>query len=296
MKTKRNHSLIKALALNFILLLSTQYAFAQELIKGDTSRTKWQKSIINVESVHPRKDENTIKDTLTGTAIFLNDKGKLYLVTTKKLLQANIYGTDQAMANDGVYLKIDFRKFLNLNGLSDQNSQKSAVLFSNDQQDIAVISLQKKAYKELTNKLLTRYTPISTALIDTNTTMHADDWLITYQVGDFVWPIGTNIAGMRSTLAGGASVAQIQYYDNSPYFTVKYPIAAFYRPGYNGGAITANDKLIGILRNATGYETNFAIINHPYYETHEARAVKAAYIIRMLRKLQAMEANPGFDN
>ncbi len=296
METRNNHSLIKALALNFILLLSTQYAFAQELVKGDTTRTKWEKSIINVESVYRRTGETYVKDPLTGTAIFLNDKGKLYLVTTKKLLQANIYGNDQIMANDGVYLKIDFRKFLNLNGLSDQNSQKSAILFSDDRQDIALISLQKKAYKELTTKLLTRYKPISTALIDTNTTMHADDWLITYQVGDFVWPIGTNMAGMRSTLGSGASVAQIQYNDNSPYFTVKYPMAAFYRPGYNGGAITANDKLIGILRNATGYETNFAIINHPYYETHEARVVKAAYILRLLRKLQAMEANPGFDN
>lgn len=282
--------------INFILLFSAQYACAQELKAGDTSSTKWQKSIINLQSVYTRKGQPTEKDTLTGTAIFLNDGGKLYLVTTKKVLQADIFGSDQVMANDGVYLNIDFRKFLNLNGLSDQNSQKSAVLFSDDQLDIAVISLQKKAYKQLSDRLLTRYKPVSIALIDTTAKLRPDDWLLTFQIGDFIWPPGSKISGMRSTLGGGAAVAQIDYYDNSPFFAIKYPPAASYRPGNNGGFVTANDKMIGMLRNATGYETNLAIINNPYYITHNARAVKAAYVVRLLRKLQAIESNPAFDN
>lgn len=282
--------------ISFILLFSAQYASSQSLISGDTTRTKWLKSIINVESVYTRKGQRGVKDTLTATAIFLNDGGKLYLVTTKKAIQAEIFGTDQLAANDSIFLKIDFRKFLNLKGLSDKNAQKSAVLFSNDQQDIAVISLQKKAYKALTDRLLTRFKPISIALIDTTTKPRPDDWLITYHVADFIWPPGSYNSGMRSTMGGGAAVGQIDYYDNSPFFTIKFPRGGRFDPGNNGGIVTANDKMIGMLRNATGYETNFQIINDPSYITHNARAVKAAYVLRMLRKLQTIENSADFDN
>ncbi len=287
---------LQLILISFILLFNAQYASAQQIISGDTSYNKFRNSIIGVQRIYTRKEQPSTKDTLTGTAMLLRDGNKLYLVTTKKLLQANIYGKDQLASNDSVFLKIEFKKFINLNGLSDKNSQKSAVLFSDDELDIAVISLQKNAHKNLVTGLLTRYKPLSITHMDTSTNWHTNDWLLVHSVADFAWPKSSKAYGTRFTGGGGASVAQIDHYDTSPYFTIKHPPASGISPGNNGGEVVANDKLIGMLRNATGFESNLDIIKTPYYVTHNGKAIKAAYIVRLLRKLQMIENNPDFDN
>src|ERR1700761_8577731 len=123
----RMRNSFKIMLIGNMLLFFTQHLFAQNFRVGDTTYTKWQKCILNIRSIYTRKDQPSVKDTLSGTGFLLTDHGKIYIVTTKKLLQRDIYGKDQQLANDSVFVRLDYKKYINLIGLSRADSDKSAV-------------------------------------------------------------------------------------------------------------------------------------------------------------------------
>jgi hypothetical protein len=289
------------LSVNCILLFCPQYLCAQNIKKGDTSYAKWQNSLVHVQSIYTSKELSIAKDTLIGTAFLINDHNKLYLVTNKHLLQADLYGKNEQLANDSVFIfaNHDFKGNFNISGLGSSN--KAAVVFTDDEEDIAIISLQKKEYAPIAAYLLGRGKPVPIGMIDTGNNRQSGEWLMQYGYSAYKAPKSWDKGNIH--LSGimvngvGLGVRQIDQYDPSAsFFIIKSTPIGKIMPGENGGPVIANDKLIGILSNATGIVSNHDIVQTPYYTIPTGRVIKAAYIVRCLRKLQQIEDTPGFNN
>jgi len=52
---------------------------------------------------------------------------------------------------------------------------------------------------------------------------------------------------------------------------------------------------VGILSYQAGIVTNIDAAMHPFNRANSAMVIKASYILPLLRKLQANEANPTFN-
>lgn len=284
---------IQYLVCCFIYMVSfcPLFIHAQSIKPGDTTYNKWKHSIVHLKSIYKEKNSPQITDTLTGTAFLITDNNKLYLVTTKHLIQSTLNGKNEATANDAIFIKdyLDVIKTgLNINSSINKDGKNTAIALTSDQEDIGIISLQKREYKDIATYLLTHGSqPIPIQLIDTSNRHYSNEWAFKYGYSIFKSKRG-------KSESVGMGTCQIDKYDPAePFFTIKNTVIM---PGNNGSPIVNNDKLIGILSNATGILTNEDIIKQPTYAIRSAKIIKASYILFCLRKLQKAEAKPTFDN
>lgn len=266
---------------------------AQEINPGDTTYDKWKHSIVHLESIYKREQLPAGNDTLTGTGFLLADHQKLYLVTAKHLIKSTLMGQEEQLANNAIYIRAyldNVNKKFNISGASGKDVNSRAVAFTSDDDDIGIISLQKKEYKDIAAYLLAQgTTPIPIQLINVQNKHKANDWLFTYG-----YSVIKGIGKMPKLESVGMGICQIESYNRGDhFFTINHTVIS---PGSNGSPIIANDKLIGIISNASGILTNDDIIKQPLYYIKSARVIKASYILACLRKLQQMEANPAFNN
>jgi len=146
-----------------ILFFSPFCLHAQKIIHGDTSYTKWQRSVVRLKSIYKRENPQTGSDTLLGSAFLVSDHNKLYLVTAKHLIQSTLNGKNEQLANNFVFIRAGLNinnwqeiksTYLNIGGLYNKDVNKSPVVFSSDEEDIAIISLQKKETRDIAVYLL----------------------------------------------------------------------------------------------------------------------------------------------
>lgn len=264
-------------------------SYGQGSNPGDTIKEKWYNSLILLRSIY-KSNGPAVRDTSLGTAFLLSDHGKLYLVTAKNII-ATQYDKSGYLPNDtisvsflhinvGVNLgpKFDF----NLGGLSGKDAKHPAVAFTDDEQNIAIISLQKKEYKHAAAELLARgCRPILVNLLDSGNDYHEGEELRRY---------GRSMMGRNESL--GFNVCFIK--DNVPelsFFNItKVPLTQ----GASGSIAIGNNKLIGIMTDKT--EASVYRTGQPInWIAVPAKFTKSAYILSCLRKLQQAEDVPAFN-
>jgi hypothetical protein len=265
-------------------------SYAQGASPGDTIREKWYNSLILLRSIYNKSNGSAIRDTSLGTAFLLSDHGKLYLVTAKNIISTQ-YDKSGYLPNDTIFVsflhinvgvnlgpKFDF----NLGGLSGKDAKHPAVAFTDDENNIAIISLQKKEYKDAAAELLARgCRPILINLLDTGNDYHEGEELRRY---------GRSMMGRSESL--GFNVCYIK--DNVSelsFFTItKVPLTQ----GASGSIAIGNNKLIGIMTDKT--EASIYRTGQPInWIAVPAKFTKSANILSCLRKLQQAENDPAFN-
>jgi len=250
----------------------------------DPIRNKWYSSLVLLRSIYDKSNGRVGKDTSAGTGFVLSDNGKLYIVTAKNIITATQYKNSR-LPNDSISvsylpyfhmsLKLDFK----LSGLSGNGAKNPAVAFTNNEENIAIISLQKKEYKtEVADLLAHGCMPVAISELDTSDNHRAGERLGRY---------GRDI--MRNNESMNWGICYIQDNDQAlAFFTTKKVLLT---QGISGSIAIANEKLIGLM--ADGTEISYT--DYKDLKTIPAKFTKAAYIISCLRRLQQMENDPAFN-
>ncbi len=268
------------------VLLSTRTIAQSWTVPAKTGRLAMG-CVVYIESIYPAaKPGGTINDTICGTGVLISNGAKIYVVTAKHLIQAEILKPDQHTANDLLDISAsptsnDQR--MGLRGLAQWPVGKPAVLFSSDEDDLAIISLQKASYADAKAQLLKQgRQPLPVALIDGTDRHQVNDRLF----HSFFLTYNDNGAKKRNQ---GLRPAIIKEFDTR---SSAFTIGIFFNQANNGSPVFKNDKLIGIVSNEAGIDSNADILNHPYKTATTARVIKASRLIALLKTLQKMES-PG---
>ena len=297
----------------FSLKLSAQAANLNE----DARLNQWKNAIVKIESIQQRynfaqvdailhhqtdtmhhlsQHEKyntqgellTIKDTIRGTGILVSDGNKVYLVTAKHVIKATENtASHMETVNDLISMKTDARNKtsndINLMNLAEGKPGLQPFIFSSDQDDLGIISLQKESYKPILAYLKQMgCTPVSTQSFgDTDDIMTGAEILA---VGFPALP-GNNrnqIATIKGTV--------IQNNKLGSSFTANLNVY----PGNTGSPVIEKDKLIGILSFQSGISTNIDAATHSYERASSAIVIKASAILPLLRELQRHEGHSSF--
>lgn len=260
--------------ISFILWMP---CFGQLTLKtGDTTYNNWRYAVVHIESVYQRPGKLLIRDTLNGTAFFLADNNKIYLVTAKHIVKAALYKKNEKLIIDSLYINTVLdRKGLNITHLSSQNN---SIIFTDDEEDIAIISLQNN--NGILNYMLKSHCrPLSIKLFDTTAIHYPDEKVLISSSSTFTF-LG------KKNITFGFSLGKVKSYDQAhKSFIVTYSALQ----GENGAPVMAGNQLVGILSYQSGLQGNKDIINHPYFVAKSINVVKTAYILTALRKLQKEE-------
>jgi len=286
------------IAVGCTVLLCPQRSFAQ-VLHGDTSMNKWFNSIVRVQSVYKSRTVPVIRDTLIGTAFLVTDDNKLYLVTAKHLIQADLYGKDQHTANDSVSLRIKLSQTdILIRGLSAPAADRSAVVFSDDEEDIAIISLQKSAYKNIAANLLAHVRPIPSELIDISNNHQPGELCLDFGFDDYLSPKKFNGVFLRVRGVGVKTSKIDQISPSAGFFSIGSTDRVILQivPGNSGSPVVSNNKLIGLLSNPIEIANNHDALQNAYYSLHTGRVTKSFRIVESLKELQKREKQSGFDN
>jgi|GEM_PF-5715327 len=313
----------------------------------------WQNAVINIESENDKynindilnyikerkklnkdytkddslKDYNLLRyevNKVSGTAIYVEDEDRRYLITAKHVVydknytSRHLFFTQENLKirsheyfeklNSSISVKTPFSLFFkgkyNSFKIPDvnQDSATRPFKFSNDDLDIAIISLQSKMTYQLRELLETDgYKPISIKNIDTS-----DNYL----VGEDIFAIG---------YPAFSTLGKILLQDKSINEDVVLPLTTFGKtalyspslyyfiadvtvnPGNSGGPIIRNNKIIGIasqqmlvdLKMSTSIDLN-DIISTLKSSSPLAKIVKSKYIIQILNELKKIESGKNF--
>lgn len=344
-----NSFFIAILYINFTISCNTSKKVA--LIEK-TSINKWEKAVLNIESIRDKYslieiekylNEKKVKnknysdsdynkefkllreetETITGSAIYLEDSGYKYLITAKHVVYdknatlRHILFTreDKNMRSHEFFEKLNtniavrtplslFKKnsinFFEIPNVN-QDSATRPFKFSTDDLDIAIISLQSQKTFEI-RKILEAdgYIPIHISDIDIEEN---------HQVGDELTAIGYPSLSMVTSFAVTKDIKQ----------QIVLPLVTFGRtamtdsvltyivaditinPGNSGGPILRNNKLIGIASKqmivnlvADGDIDSGDPFSHLKSGSPLAQIIKAKYLISALEKLKEIENSPAF--
>jgi len=265
----------------------------KKFTKGiDSTLVAWMNSIVYLESVYQRSERQMpVRDTLTGTGFLIADGDKVYMVTARHVIIAALNDENAQSANDSVFIKAkprEDKRGLNLTHLFNADMNKMPVVFSSNEDDMAIISFQKKENTGVLSYLLSNgYKPVPIELIDTMIENHKSDWII--------MPSYSAIKGNGGReIVKAISLGQVKSVNKKlPVFTIDDIV----HQGNNGAPVISklDNKIIGVLRNEANISTNADILKQPYYSAKSATIVKSSYILPLLRKLQENEKTPGFN-
>jgi len=237
------------------------------------------------ETADIRGEISGIKDTLRGTGLMIADGTKIYMVTAKHLIKATELSNGAETITDQLAIRTDATdkktNEIPLLSLTTGLTKYKPYILSTDKEDLIIISFQKSDYKvNVAYMKQAGVVPVpvqSIASTDDNST------------GE-VFTIGfPAISGSKKAEVFNGKIASA---GKSTFgFTVDMPVY----PGNSGGPVIKNNKLVGILSYQSGIVTNIDAAMHPFIKANSATVIKASYILPLLRKLQANEANPTFN-
>ncbi|QKJ28991.1 hypothetical protein HQ865_04220 [Mucilaginibacter mali] len=249
-------------------------------------------SIVYLESVYPGPGgAKAGTDTLTATGILFKDSARVYLVTTKHSVQRALLGKNQHLLNTNITLTVsavpDRIKKIKLPLLTANDSRVKPYVFSSDEEDIAVLSFQKKRFKRVLAFLLKdEARPLPVDSLDLSDDHYPDE--------DFFHPsymVYKAKTGAK-TWSKGLGTAKIKTYpDASNNFVISDYISA----GRSGSPLFVNDKIIGMVKNGEGMGTNADAIRDPFKAVKAGIVIKATLILPLIRKMQQIENMPEFN-
>ncbi|HEV7782445.1 MAG TPA: serine protease [Chitinophagaceae bacterium] len=312
-----------------LLLLLSVFSCNRRSAPKVTDIKKWERSVINIECLELRYSPEEIDQVITaeklqrkllteedelerrselgretipvsGTAIYVTDNGKKYLVTAKHV----IYDPQESQSTTGPRLYRDIsirtpyeyflkRKVNDASILSTGYGPVSPFYLSDDATDIGIISLQAS----LTNFLIKTleddgYVPINIADIDRSQNISTGEGIAAIGYPD-ISKVGvfqkrndyqSNVVVLPVNTFGNIAMA----HDQLSYFIGDITVY----PGNSGGPVIKQDKLIGIVSGQVLIPVDQS--NRLSSRGTLAKVIKAEYIIRGLRKLQETEADKSF--
>lgn len=234
---------------------------------------------------------NNKTDTLTGTAFLISDSDKVYVVTAKHLIRASILDSNQQLINNNIFISSS----TNINDLglplfgNGDNRSKSYIL-SSDNDDIAIISLQKYAYKSILDMIKNeKFVPLNI-----NTFEIVNSSLIGNQRFLYCsWITFKSSESMKKTRQQGIFSSNIQSVNND-FSSIQ--IKASYRQGNDGAPLlTTENRLVGMIVGSDVNSDNADILENPYKTAKSAKVVGVGQILLNLKKLQEIESKPDFN-
>jgi len=332
----------------FLLLLISFKGFSQAKTTKKQLGT-WEKSVVNlqcegyvypkylIDSVlqsytakkTPKKQLDSISSILyqtrsfTGSAIYVKDGSKRYLITAKHVLLdkalglQKIYENKTGIANwsnnlESIYSAILIRTPLDYNLRSQKFNDKYVTndnfnIKPNDRpyifipdstgDDIAIVSLQEKNYNGL-DKILQEdgYQPISVDLISTSPKIEVGDEVFT--VG---FPESISVTGITSPIKNdNLRIELVSPFttfgrvamNNNAFNSFYVDITIIY--GNSGGPVILDNKLIGIISGINLYQISTdqqvnVLQGHLQGIGHFVKIIKMNNVMKYLRMLQEQE-------
>lgn len=275
--------------------------YSPEEIDQLVAAEKMQKKLLSEEeelNKRVRLGRETIP--VSGTAIYITDNGKKYLVTAKHVIydpQESNEITGERLYRD-ISIRTPYEYFLkkkvnDASILSTGYGPVNPFYLSDDATDIGIISLQAAATNSLIKTLEEDgYVPINVDDIDrsqeivTGETIAAIGYPDISRVGVFAKKndYQSNIVVLPVSTYGNVAMAHSQL----SYFIGDITVY----PGNSGGPVIKDDKLIGLVSG----QVLIPIDNSSRLSIRGtlAKVIKSEYIIRGLHKLQEVEADKAF--
>jgi hypothetical protein len=293
-----------------------------------TDIRKWERSVINIECRELRytpeeidqliiteklqrkllteADELERKRALgretvpvSGTAIYVTDQGKKYLVTAKHVIYdpQESSSTAPRLYRD-ISIRTPYEYFLNrkVNDASILSTGYGSVnpfYLSDDITDIGIISLQAVSTNPLIKTLEEDgYTPISLADIDRSQDIGAGENIAAIGYPD-ISRVGvfqkkndyqSNVVVLPVSTFGNIAMAHTQL----SYFIGDITVY----PGNSGGPVIKEDKMVGIVSGQVLIPVDNS--NRLSVRGTLAKVIKSEHVILGLRKLQEIEADKAF--
>lgn len=294
-----------------------------------TDIKKWERSVINIECRElryspedidqviatellqgkiPKEDDELQRRAelgretmpVSGTAIYVTDNGKKYLVTAKHVIydpQESKSGTGARLFRD-ISIRTPYEYFLkrkvnDASILSTGYGPLSPFYLSDDATDIGIISLQGS----LTNFLIKTleedgYLPVELGDINRKQTINTGDEIAAIGYPD-ISKVGvfekrndyqSNVVVLPVSTFGNIAMT----HDQLSYFIGDITVY----PGNSGGPVIQDNKLIGIVSGQVLIPVDHS--NRLSSRGTLAKVIKAEHILLGLKKLQEIEANPAF--
>jgi hypothetical protein len=312
---------------NAVVNIETQ-GYNMQLYKIDSILTMRKKMGYSKLLSDPLNDTLSTGTMHTGTAIYVIDNNKKYLITVKHLLldssivKQKIYETKNGIHNwqgnmDGITNTIAIRTPINYfnknkglfnfsiaNNQVDNVNQLPYIFFPDSLGDIAIISLQEKSYKYLDTVLQRAgYKPLSLEKILTSNNIEDGDNVTSVGfpenvsiVAAFTFPSSIKVVQASVIVAPFITFGKVSMTDTSLKF--------FYADittgrGCSGAPIIKDNKLIGIVSATDNYniisDDDFSFLKgHLQGIGHLTKAIKVTNLLEHLRILQARGKQPDF--
>jgi hypothetical protein len=270
----------------FTAILLSILIFSKNSI-AQAPKNIWQTALY-ISSVYNTANK---ADTLTGTAFLISDDKKLYLVTAKHLVGRSLSATDQKQINKKIYIGTSTKNEdigVLINDLDKLPAQLEPYIFSDDGDDIAIISLQKTGYEKVV-AAITDMGIVATDItsFEVNNTLPTGTLMLHHS-----WFTYKTKMGHKTKMQGIFNKDTLKSVSNK---TALILLKSFYRQGFDGAPLfTMDNKLAGMIINGEGYLRNADIIANPYKTGKFATAVKSSQILFYLKKMQEIELQPGF--
>jgi V8-like Glu-specific endopeptidase len=264
---------------SIIKLEGVQMRFSfEEISKQLLKRLEALPSFTQRESADIREEYSSAKDTIRGTAVLIADGDKMYMVTAKHLIisKENTDGKEDlnpiivGKANINGQLAND----INMIGLSYYFARQTTFAFSNDKDDVAVISFASKNFKNYADYLKRiGAVPIPLSVIATDEVSNNDELIA---VG---YPELTYQNRAIATSSGKAK-------DKTPNsFIANISVT----PGYSGAPVFKGNKMVGIVGYPEDVTSNADVSKKPYKKASSATVIKSSVILSVLKDLQGKE-------
>lgn len=342
----------------FLLLASSLQLFAQTKLKKDIAQ--WQKCVVNLETEgkafakfeveqklaqyqeqgysQPQLDSiqkalNAVTASHTGTALYVKDGSKKYLITAKHVLldsaltRQKLYEQSHQLLKPGesveaIYSRIsirtpiDYARNNNINNRAVYNYehlsaklQPYILLPDGGDNDLAIISLQEKNYK-LLDAILQQdgYQPIAIDKIfsDEDLSTGEDVYTIGFPenisvVGKVNLPASTQMYQLNQVVSPFTTFGKVSMSSAAlNFFYAALPISF----GNSGGPVIKDGKLVGIVSGINKYSilsdasksvsADQTPASNLYGIGQLVKVVKCTDLMKYLRILQSNENNPLF--
>jgi hypothetical protein len=341
-----------------IFLTNASHLFAQSKLKKDIAQ--WQKCVINLETegklfakfeveqkleqyrqqgyTQPQLDSireklNTMSASHTGTAVYVKDGNRKYLITAKHVLldsaltRQKIYEQAHQLLKPGesveaIYSRISIRtpiEYARNNSINNRavynyehvssRLQPYVLLPDQSDNDIAVISLQEKNYK-LLDEILQQdgYQPIPIDKINSPQDVNVGEDIYTIGfpenisvVGKVNLPSKTQMFQLNQIVSPFTTFGKVSMSSASlNFFYAAVPISF----GNSGGPVIKDGRLVGIVSGINKYSilsdasksasADQTPSSNLYGIGQLVKVVKCTDLMKYLRILQSNENNPLF--